>query len=381
MHYILHLTLEGFFVRHFTSGQSGPIAVLRDGFVLDVNPDARQRGIRVGMEKRTARTIAQETLFFPWEEDRYEEVQRQWLDICTVYTGVIEPDGQGSAYLDLSGHPNPVDVSEKLIRVLVQEEGLQVRFGAASTKWVALLSSQTGDCGVAIRDPILFLSTLPVSKLLPVAPENRERLSFLGYRKIGQIHDIPLKVLREQFGPEGAVIAKAAKGAIYQPVHPRYPRNSLIESLIFEGSVDSLEALDLALKELSERVAKRLSKDNLQGQELEVILELENSEYKRYKRRFSKPIYNKLGSLASFRLLLEGAFTKPVCAIRIQMTNLQPREEKQKTLLSHERAKDQSGFNYIRTVFGEQSVQLGSNILVPRRVRVLREWKNAIGWS
>jgi hypothetical protein len=33
-----------------------------------------------------------------------------------------------------------------------------------------------------------------------------------------------------------------------------------------------------------------------------------------------------------------------------------------------------------RAVFGDSSVKLGKEIELPRRVHVLREWKNVTGW-
>ncbi|MEA2552726.1 MAG: polymerase [Fimbriimonadaceae bacterium] len=391
MHYILHLVLEGFFARRCDPDRRNPIAIVRDGLVLDVNLASRKRGMSVGMETRTARAVAHDAEFIEWEEDLYEDDQRQWLDLCTDFTGIIEPEDQNSVFLDLSGHPNPVDVSEKLVRTLVKETGLHVRYGAAPSKWIAKLSSREGDCGLAARDAAAFLCGLTVSKLTPISLEHRERLNFLGYRTIGQILDIPAEVLRQQFGPEGMLIAKAAKGDLFQPVRAVYPQDSLIETFIFEGAIESLETLDLALKELAWRVSDRLAKMNMQGQELSVSVELENEDIKRQKRKFSKPIYNKPGALSSLRLiiadLLEPDNSKipnpksAIAAVRLCLSNLQQNKEKQKELLGHGRTKDQSAFNHVRTVFGDKSVQLGSEIAVPRRVRVLREWKNATGWS
>ena len=390
MRYILHLTLEGFFIRHVAQNRSGPLAVVRNGIVLDINKEARARGMSVGMEKRTARSIVHEAEYIPWQEDKYEEAQRQWLDLCIDFTGIIEPEEQNSAFLDLSGHPSPIDVSEKLIRTLAQETGLQIFYGSSCSKWIAKLASAVGDCGSAAIDPAQFLAPQPVSKLAPVSTEHRQRLNFLGYRTIGDILTIPQEILRQQFGPEGLFIAKAARGDFMDPPRAVYPKDSLIESLIFDGPVESLETVDLALKDLALRVATRLSSKSQQGQELEVSLETEDSQIHRQKRRFSKPIHNHPSALASLRLITNDLLTssqssalspQPLTAIRLQMTNLKHNREKQKELIGHVHTNDASAFQHVRTVFGDSAVLLGGDIPVPRRVKVLREWKNAIGWS
>lgn len=305
MRYILHLKLDGFFVRHCGQNPAGPLAVVRDGIVLDANKQARARGMSIGMEKRTARSIVHEAEFIPWQEDQYEEAQRNWLDLCIDFTGIIEPEDQNSAFLDLSGHPNPIDVSEKLIRTLAQETGLKIFYGSSCSKWIAKLASTLGDGGSAVTDPAKFLALLPVSKLEPVKLEHRQRLSFLGYRTIGDILTIPQEVLRQQFGQDAIFIAKAARGDFMGPPRAMYPKDSLIESLIFESPVDSLETVDLALKELAQRVATRLSTKSLQGQELEVSIETEDNQTQKQKRRFSKPIHNPPSALASLRLIVD----------------------------------------------------------------------------
>lgn len=379
MRYILQVVLEGFYVRHLVGEREGPLAIVREATVLDANLPARKRGVSVGMEARTARAVAHEIELVPWEAEPFERAQEQWLDLCTEFTGIIEPEDQHSAYLDLSGHPNPTDVAERLIRVLVAQTGLHVRYGAASSKWLAKLSAEVGDCAIAIRNPKEFLSELPVSRLNPVRSSCRERLGFLGYRTVGQILEIPAAVLRQQFGQEAMRIVGAAKGELSDPVQPLYPRDSLIEAVIFEGPVESLETIDLALQNLSQRIGQRLLTKGLQGQELELAIELEEDQVKVRRRRFSKPVFNPLSALASLRLLL-GSPNASVCSLRVRMWNLEKVKEKQHALLGVGRSHDLSAFHYVRSVFGDRAVQLASEVSVPRRVRVLREWKNATGW-
>lgn len=436
MHYIQHVALEGFFVQIIAPGRPGPIAIVRDKVVIDVDPVARQRGIRPGMEKRTARAVAHETKFFVWEEDAFEEAQAKWLDLCTEFTGIVEPEEQNSAYLDLSSHPNPIDVSEKLVRTLAQETGLKIIYGSSCSKWIAKLASRLDDCGAAAIDPQKFLSGLPITHLSPVSPEHRQRLNFLGYRTIGDILTIPSDLIRQQFGAEGLFIAKAARGEIIDLPRALYPRDSLIETLIFEGAVDSLETIHIALKDLATRTATRLSNNGVQGQELSLSIEFENGVTKQLKRRFSKPIHNFPGALAALTILfseivkavctsastpegwqkvagvseqspelakemcadprkaqphshpegvaeIEAAIDRQVniAALRIAMTNLTPNRGKQTALLGRAKADSAEAVNVVRTVFGDTSVQLGAEIPIARRIRVLREWKNAIGWS
>jgi len=406
VHYILYVSLEGFFVNLKAPGRSEPIAVVRDNRVLDVNSAARGRGITAGMEKRTARAVAHEIQFFVWEEDLYEEASAKWLDLCTEFTGIIEPEEQNSAHLDLSAHPNAFDVAEKVVRTLAQETGLRIFYGASCSKWIAKLACQQGDCGAAAIDPAAFLSALPIHCLTPIRDEYKQRLNFLGYRSIGDILSIPENLLRQQFGVDGLFLSKAAQGDVVDLPLAIYPRDSLIETLFFDGAVDSLETIDLALRDLAGRAATRLSSKSLQGQEVLLSVEFENGETKQLRRRFSKPVHSFLGAFTALRLLFSEITTRTpplaqsgggvalpdasvpvdspsisITSLRLALTNLQARREKQTALLGRAKGDSSSAVNVVRTVFGDASVQLGAEIPIPRRVRVLREWKNAIGWS
>ncbi len=382
MGYLLWVELEGFYVDHHGVIDK-PLVVSRDKLVLDANPLAKRRGIRLGMEVRQAKAVVNDCLVQEWEEECYLPRRKMWLDVCTDFTGIIEPLDQHIATLDLSGHPCPLDVTEKLVRELVSRTQLMVHYGAAPSVWIAKLAADHEDLGQAIESPAGFLSALPVKDLLPASEETRNRLSFLGYRTIGQVADIPLPVLQGQFGEEALTILSAAQGRHQQPVHPLYPLGSVHECLIFEGDVELQEAIDDALRLIADRIGNRLTHRSLQSSQLEIKLEMEQRIVAK-SRRFTKPIHNSLSALIAMRLLIQDAIDAPVSSIRATLTDLEKTRHRQQelegfTFLS-KRPEASSAVSYVRTVFGENSIKLASQIQLPRRMRVLKEWQNATGW-
>ncbi len=41
---------------------------------------------------------------------------------------------------------------------------------------------------------------------------------------------------------------------------------------------------------------------------------------------------------------------------------------------------DLAALKYVKTVFGEGSIKLASEVEIPRRIKVLKEWQIATGW-
>jgi len=379
---LLWIELDGFYISLHKPSER-PLIIERDKLVLDANLVARQRGVKIGMEARQAKSLLADCVIKKWDAERAHLSRNRWLDICTEFSGVIEPLDQHIAAIDLRGHPNPLDVTEKLVRKLVSHTHLSIRYGVAPSVWLAQLAAYHNDLGEAMRSPQSFLSPLPVLDLSPVSLSTRNRLSFLGYRTIGEVAHLSLETLQAQFGEEAHLIRLAAQGRHYQAVHPSYPLDSVNECLQFEGLVEDSEVLDNGIKNVADRIGERLVERTMQGSKLSLKIETEDTVICR-ERRFTKPIYHPLSALIAMRLLLQEVIETPIVGLRAVLTDLEKTRHRQQELEGlthrHQRPNVNSAIGYVKTVFGDQSVKLGSEIELPRRIRVLKEWQNATGW-
>ncbi|MDR3691133.1 MAG: hypothetical protein P4L46_17260 [Fimbriimonas sp.] len=382
MSYILWVEIEGFYVDHHES-EGRPLIVGRDKKVLDANLLAKKHGARIGMEVRQAKAVVSDCRIENWEPEPYLPRRNAWLDVCTEFTGVIEPIDQHIAALDLTAHPNPFDVTERLVRELVRQTRLNVRYAAAPSVWIAQVAAENEDLGRAIEAPERFLAPLPVKHLIPASIEARNRLAFLGYRTIGDVSKLPLATLQAQFGEEALVIQASVQGRHFLPAHALYPQDSLRDCLLFDGAVEVWESIDLGLKTLADRIGRRLSERGMQSSQLAMKVETEEGLLTK-ERRFTKPIGNPLTAHIAMRLLIQDEIASPVLGIHVTLTDLEKTRHRQDEIvgftLRSKRTDPASAIGYVRTVFGDQSVRLGSQIEVPRRVRVLKEWQNATGW-
>lgn len=402
MHYILYVQLDRFYVsalaRQDPKTRELPVIVHRDKRVLDLNALAQSCGIFTGMALQEAKTLLKSAsgVSITWQEDRFVEAQEQWLDRCAEMSDVVEPEAQHSAYLDLTAQPAPLDFAEDLQVRLAERGEFGARFGMARGKWIARLAcEQLGGiacdaqwramCEQAVHDPAGFLAGFPTAYLCPVLPEHRRRLEFLGYRTIGEVAGIPSQVLRDQFGAHAPAIHAAARGGCGEAVAPLYPSDRVLATVGFEGGAESLEALQNGILLLAKRIGKSLTRKDASGADLEVQIEFENGSVDTRKRRFAKPILDGRSANSALRLLIGEWHPAGVIRLSATLSSLKKIERSQPKLTGE--ASDtarptnlDNAFVAIRTVFGDKAIQSAGEIVLPRRTRVLKAWKEATGW-
>lgn len=359
-----------------------PVVILSEGRVLDCNQLATERKVLERMTERAARNILPDGEFVPWNAGDYRTQQHEWLDVCGRFTDVIEPSHQHTASLDLSLHPDAPSISLELSQSLTATQ-TTVNIGIAKAKWVSKLATDPTNWSTVLMDPAAFISSLSVFELSPVPVEIQEKLVFLGYTTIGQVANIPFAVLLEQFGEFAFTIQQAARGSYCEPVLAKYPEDSMVDRFVFAGAVESSEVIREACVNWSQRLGRKLQRKSLAGTKLWLALESDAGEIKILTRTFSKPILCPRSMLASLLLTLDGQIDQPLVSIRLHLKDLKQVSLYQPSLFeaTKQERRINPALNHVRTVFGDQSVELGSQKEEQRRVKVLRMWKHATGWQ
>ncbi|RYG26558.1 hypothetical protein EON82_02780 [bacterium] len=379
--YVLYLEWQGFYAN---DSLPEPEIVVREKTVLDANQSARERGIVVGMTVQEARNVVPEVVRRTWKEEDYVQRQRSWLDLCLPFTHRIEPlDGHIAAF-DLSDHPRPLEIVERLMEELVAAVGLPLRFGAARSKWIARLAARGHgleggfDCG--------FLDALPIEDLLPIRVEHRERLAFLGYRKIGDVARLPLGVLKGQFGEAGWWIAQAAKGSLADPVVPCYPADCLASGFVFDGAPETEATLRNGFGVIAGELAEGLADRNVVGKRVYLTLWHEDGDRTVLERTFARPISTERDVMNALQSMLPVPPEKPIERLSVALLDLRKARRVQLDVEDRRSRTDAeeslgAAVTNVRTVFGEKAVQRGSEVVVPRWLRVRRAYRDAFGWA
>ncbi|HLO98364.1 MAG TPA: hypothetical protein VK171_07205, partial [Fimbriimonas sp.] len=376
MYYFGYLTWEFLYVDELCKRRpelaERPLVITKDRLVLDACRTSIERGVRRGQSEKLARSLVEGLTLVPWANEDYEEANRAWLDNLVPYTDVIEPVQQHSAFVDLSAHPDPDSVLMSLIISAKQGQSANLRVGVGRRRWLAELATIHQFKGISIDQPDVYLRPLPVSALLPVSVESQKRLAFLGYTTIGAVQQVPLEILKPQFGPEASVIYEAARGGYNQPVLPLYPEEVIRAEMRFEGGVELTEQIEAGLKRIANELAVKLSNCDGQGTELSLILEFEDGRTHTVSRTFAKPIHTYLTALVALALVIKDQITEPVVSIRAIMPRIVKQAGVQGAMpLSKnvERAANELAMNRLAKAFGDGAVVRASTLQKPWHLR------------
>lgn len=371
-----------------------PVVVTAEKLVLCVNSAAELGGLRVGMGRSEARSLLPEATFFAYKAEDYDEARGAWLDLLLEVSARIESLTPASATLDLVGHPDPADVMEQFLRRLRRELGWRVRVGVAKQPWLARAKArefnlQAHALGLFPVEPVLdseaYASQLPV-QALPVGEDIRKRLEFLGYTRVGSLSQTPLAALRAQFGKEAERIRTLAAGGPDRRLQPNYPTEAIHAEIALAGGSEDRQVLDAALDRLARRISDRLVTRDAEGRHLRLWLELESGEVLAWDRVFSRAMRHAASLKLAFSLLLENQqIEEPVVRVRAMLPQLERGRQGQESfaeMMGHEERthRAEKALRHVRAVFGDQAVLPASRVEVPRRVRLMRTWRNVLGW-
>ncbi len=398
MHYIVCLHADRFYAacHRAAEGVSAetPVVVHRKRVVYDACPAAAKLGVRSGATLNEAKSLAPDAVSYAYDPEVYAARARAWHDRCLPFVGRIEVADPATVFADLSEHPEPGDIAIQLRRVLTAD-GMPFRMGAGPARWIAKLAAG-GEARVTdaewslaarriVAQPQAYIAPLPIARLTPIPMHDRKRLEFLGYRTIGEVAELPLDVLRRQFGLEAHTILSAANAALPDPVQPNHPLDAVYRVFHPDGVVEDTLTLERCLAELSIRLARDLAERESEGHRLELTLEHEGMPPTVLSREFTKPLHTGVSLGSALALLAGSAGETPVVSLRAMVRDLRPVQRRQRDLLGSVAAEvRESGatetVRSLQTAFGDVAIRAASELAIDRRVRVMRAWSDVTGW-
>lgn len=241
-----------------------PVAVTRNGRVLDSSPAAAAAGLRPGLRVREVRRWFPEAVFVPAAaEDEYPEYARPALDLCAGYTPLVEPETPARIFLDVTGcaalHGSESAIANELARRLPVETGFSCVVGGGRNRLVARLAAPRRRL-VPPGEEREFLAPLPLSLLGDTLDaETMEWLQLRGVSSLGEVAKLPEGALWRRFGVEGEKLRRLALGQDSTPVRPVYPPRSLEARRLFDSPVETEQEMTQYLSHLAGEIAARLA--------------------------------------------------------------------------------------------------------------------------
>lgn len=396
---ILQVCLSGFYTHAFSAEASPGVCrvVHHEGKVLDSCALSVSKGVVRGTALSEAKAVLRESaVFTEYSESEYVSHRNAWLDVLLCVCDSLEVGMPHEAFLDLGLHPGPRELAESVLaRVIDQFPQYQVSAALAPGKWIARLASSRVDrqalkMGLPtlehVEDAQEFLESIPTKLALPIPVEHRARLEFLGYRWARQVATAPLAVLQEQFGKDAFLIHECARGRVVDGVTSNYPGRVVSSRVVFGAPQENNLQLENALSQCCADLASQLCSSDVTATDIRLYFDGEPSASLVLSRTFPRPVQSATQlKVATMALWRSCALSFAPQAVRIVLSGLQRSPRGQKSFLGLEDAQERSrsrdvAVSCLRAAFGEHVVQAGSDVYVPRRVRLMRVWKRATGW-
>ena len=187
----------------------------RHGIILAKNEAAKKFGVKTAEPLWQARNKCPDLVIVPPHFSDYVRFSKATREIYCDFTDRVEPFGMDEAWLDVTGDDG-METAEKISNRIKSELGITVSIGVSFNKAFAKLGSDYKK-----PDAITHISRenyrdivwkLPVEDLLFVGRATAEKLHKMGVRTIGELAEMPLKILQNHFGKNAYILHSYAAG-------------------------------------------------------------------------------------------------------------------------------------------------------------------------
>lgn len=242
---------------------------------------SRTFGVRSAMPMFEAMRLCPHATVIRPNMAKYVAVGRQVRDAMRALTPLVEPLSIDEAFLDLSGTQrlHGASAAKTLAKLAIEVErdiGITVSIGLSGNKFLAKIASDLdkprGFAVLGLEEAAAFLAPRPVSFIYGVGKATAARLAQDGYRLISDLQRADEIDLMRRYGVEGQRLARLSRGVDVRAVDPSRETKSVSAETTFNTDIADFTALERILWGLSERVSRRMKKQELAGSTINVKL-------------------------------------------------------------------------------------------------------------
>ncbi|USG60453.1 DNA polymerase Y family protein [Sneathiella marina] len=284
-----HWSMERYLQKNMTIGQEQhkalrqktPFALVASGsrgqHITSINMAAEDAGITVGLPLADARALCPALATAETMPDADAAALEQLALWCLRYSPMVtthKPDGFA---LDISGCAHLFGGEQAMLEAMaekIRQFHLTPRLAIADTigtAWAAARFGKTTITVVEEGETRAFLAPLPLTALR-LEDRTVKRLKQLGLRHINALLDAPQAPLTTRFGPQLIKRLHQATGAVPEIFGPLVPPPSYHVRYPFIEPVIQLEAVEVVLGILAERMMRQLKQMRKGARQLELRL-------------------------------------------------------------------------------------------------------------
>lgn len=294
---ILHLDLDAFYCaveeihNPALRGKAFAVGGAADsrGVVASASYPARLFGVRSAMPMMQARRLCPDLIVVAPRHRVYGEWSDKVMTILHDLTPFVEKLSIDEAFLDVTGIKGGGEAIARQLQNRIREElDLPCSIGVATNKLVAKIANNIGKgrkkdgqppCVVEVvpeGQEAQYLAPLPIRELWGVGPKTAEQMYALNIETIGDIARQSEQFMLHHFGKNGYDMRRHARGIDNRPVEPDQEAKSISNEITFSQDVRNRDELRRVLRNLAEKVGRRLRTHQLSGRTISIKLRWED---------------------------------------------------------------------------------------------------------
>ena len=271
---IVHMDLDTFFVsceRLQESKLNGIPVIIGGGdrgVVASCSYEARYFGVRSAMPIKMALKLCPDAKIIRGDYERYSKFSKEVTEIIQEKVPVLEKASIDEFYMDLSGMDQFFGCyqwTKEIAESVTKNTGLPISFALSTNKTVSKIgtgeSKPVGRFEIPAKNINSFLNPLSIRKIPMVGEVTFQLLSRVGIRKIQTLAEMPVSVLQQMIGKNGAELWKKANGIDLNPVIPYSERKSLSKEHTFTNDTMDIFELKRLISEMAESLAYQLRQE------------------------------------------------------------------------------------------------------------------------
>lgn len=248
---------------------------------------ARIHGVRSAMPMFKALEACPQAVVIRPNMEKYVRVGREVRALMQELTPLVQPLSIDEAFLELDGtqrlhHDPPARTLAKFARRIEQEIGITISVGLSYCKFLAKVASDLqkprGFSVIGREEALSFLEPRPVTTIWGVGKAFAATLESDGIRTIGQLQTMEEGDLMRRYGVIGQRLSRLSRGLDDRTVHPNEAAKSVSSETTFFEDISRHDDLVPILRDLSEKVSRRLKRSEIAGHT--VVLKLKTADFK-----------------------------------------------------------------------------------------------------
>lgn len=239
------------------------------GVVAACSYEARKFGIHSAMPMKLAKRLCPQAIIIKGDMEAYSKYSRLVTSIVQDTVPLFEKSSIDEFYIDLTGMDKFFGCSKFMKEVkqkVVKESGLPVSYALAANKLVSKVATNEvkpdGQIEIIPGHEKNFLAPLSVAKIPGVGKETAFLLLKMGVETVKLLSEIPVEMLHNLLGKNGADLWRKANGIDDSPVVPYHEQKSISTENTFQTDTIHVDFLHAQLVRMTEQIAFQLREQN-----------------------------------------------------------------------------------------------------------------------